>query len=232
MKDPVLCLLLAAVSVSAQTTPTTGSGGQTSIQASPTGSSASRPVYISGKVVMQDGTAVSQVSMERVCGGISKTVAYTGSNGHFSFQWGDGSALVTDASDAGTGRSRSASSAGFGSAQTAGGANALASDPFGNRMMNCELRANAAGFTSDIVNLFNRRNADSPDVGTIVLHRIAGVEGVSISVTSMMAPKDAKKAYEHGLQALLKNKPGDAAKDFEKGGGCLPGVCRCVGEFG
>jgi tetratricopeptide (TPR) repeat protein len=49
-----------------------------------------------------------------------------------------------------------------------------------------------------------------------MLHRIAGVEGSSISVTSMMAPKDAKKAYEHGLQSLLKNKPNDAAKDFEK----------------
>jgi tetratricopeptide (TPR) repeat protein len=32
----------------------------------------------------------------------------------------------------------------------------------------------------------------------------------------MMAPRDAKKAYDHGLQSLLKNKPNDAAKDFEK----------------
>jgi tetratricopeptide (TPR) repeat protein len=66
------------------------------------------------------------------------------------------------------------------------------------------------------VDLFNRRTADSPDIGIITLHRIAGVEGSSISVTALMAPKDAKKAYEHGLQALLKNKPADAAKDFEK----------------
>jgi tetratricopeptide (TPR) repeat protein len=73
-----------------------------------------------------------------------------------------------------------------------------------------------AGFTSDNINLLKRESADNPDVGTIVLHRLAGVEGSSISVTSMMAPKDAKKAYEHGLQSLLKNKPNDAAKDFEK----------------
>ena len=31
-----------------------------------------------------------------------------------------------------------------------------------------------------------------------------------------MAPKDAKKAYEKGLQSLLKNKPDDASKEFEK----------------
>jgi tetratricopeptide (TPR) repeat protein len=227
MKTSALFLLLGAIQLNAQgmggTTPTTGSGGQTSVQANPTlgsgggaaAASTSRPIYISGKVVVQDGSAVSQATIERVCGGIAKTVAYTDSNGHFSFQWGDSNMVVTDASDAGSGRSRGSSSAGYGSAQTAGGASALATDPFGNRMMNCKLRANVAGFTSDSVDLFNRR-ADSPDIGIIALHRIAGVEGSSISVTALMAPKDAKKAYEHGLQALLRNKPADAAKDFEK----------------
>lgn len=226
MKNSALFLLLeaiAAATLAAQagagmggTTPTTG-GGQTSVQANPRGSDTSRPIYISGKVVVEDGSAVSQnVAIERVCSGISKTVAYTDSNGRFNFQWGDRDMILTDASDAGSGSARSSSSGGFGSSQSAGGANALAVDPFGSRMMNCELRANVAGFTSDAINLFNRRTADSPDVGAIVLHRIAGVEGSSISFTSMMAPKEARKAYEHGLQSLLKNKPNDAAKDFEK----------------
>jgi tetratricopeptide (TPR) repeat protein len=67
-----------------------------------------------------------------------------------------------------------------------------------------------------VVNLFNHRLTDTPDIGTILLHRIAGVEGSSVSVTSMRAPKEARKAYERGLQSLLKNKPGDAVKDFEK----------------
>ncbi len=58
-------------------------------------------------------------------------------------------------------------------------------------MMNCELRAVMAGFRSDAVNLFNKQLADNPDVGAIVLHRIAGVEGTSVSATSAMAPKDA-----------------------------------------
>jgi tetratricopeptide (TPR) repeat protein len=216
------------------TTPTTGSGGQTSVQANPNlgaASDSSRPIYISGKVVMQDGAVVSQINVERVCGGIAKTVAYTDSKGHFSFQWGDRNLIVTDASDAGSGR-KGANSAGFGSAQSAGGANALATDPFGSRMMNCELRASAAGFTSDTVNLFNRRSADNPDVGTIVLHRIAGVEGSSISITSLMAPKEAKKAYEHGLQSMLKNKTDDAAKDFEKAVGLYPGYAHAWVSLG
>jgi cytochrome c-type biogenesis protein CcmH/NrfG len=223
MKNLALFLLLGTIAVGqvgggmGGTTPTTGSGGQTSVQASPSsGSGGARPIYFSGKVAMQDGSAVSTVNIERVCGGIAKTVAYTDSNGHFSFQWGDRNTIVTDASDAGTGRARSAGSGGFGSAQSAGGGSALAPDPFGSRMMNCELRANVPGFKSDTVDLFNRRTSENPDVGIIVLHRIAGVEGSSISLVSMMAPKAAKKSYEQGLQALLKNKPSDAAKDFEK----------------
>lgn len=234
-----LLLLLSSMTAGAQVsgasggvTPTTGSGGQTSVQANPNlgsgggvhGMDASRPIYISGRVAMEDGSAVSpNLTVQRICSGISKTVAYTDSKGCFSFQWNQGSTLVADASDAGSGTSGSRPSrAGFGSAQSAGGANALAADPFGNRMMNCELRANVAGYTSDTVSMFNRRSGDSPDVGVIVLHRIAGVEGAAVSVTSMMAPKDAKKAYENGLQALLKQKLAEAAKDFEKAVGAYP----------
>jgi tetratricopeptide (TPR) repeat protein len=208
----------------AQTTPTTGAGGQTSVQANPANAAgggraldSNRAVYISGKVIMADGTALPpNITIQRLCGGFSKTVAYTAADGRFSFQWGDRNTIVADASDAGTAAGSGRSSGGFGSAQSAGGGNPLAADPFGNRMMNCELRASLAGYSSDTINLFNRRVGDSPDIGLIMLRRIAGVEGSSISVTSMMAPKDAKKAYEHGLQSLLKNKPADAAKDFEK----------------
>jgi len=230
MKNSARFLLFGAIAIVHLTaqmggTPTTGSGGQTSVQANPNlgsgggamGANTSRPIYISGKVVIEDGSVVPQnVTLERVCSGIAKTVAYADSTGRFSFPWNDRSMIVSDASDAGSGSSRSSSSGGFGSSQSAGGGNTLAADPFGNRMMNCALRASVAGFTSDTVDLFNRKTADSPDVGAIMLHRIAGVEGSSISVTSMLAPKDAKKAYEHGLQYLLKNKPDDAAKDFEK----------------
>lgn len=166
---------------------------------------------------MGDGSAVPEnIAVQRVCAGIAKTVAYTDSKGSFGFQWDDRSLLVTDADDAGTGPSGSSGSSGFGGAQSTGGSNPLATDPFGSRMMNCELRASLGGFTSDSITLLNRRVADTPDVGLIVLHRIAGIEGSSISVTSMLAPKDARKAYERGLHSLLKNKAADAAKDFEK----------------
>lgn len=219
MKSSALFLIFGALPLTAQTM----GGAQSNGQGNPSlganggsiGSDSTRQIYIAGRVVTQDGSPMTQVTIERFCGGMAKTVAYTDSKGHFSFQWGDRSMIVTDASDAGSGR-RDSNSGGFGSSQSAGGANMLASDPYGSRMMNCQLRANVAGFTSDAVDLFNRKTADNPDIGTIVLHRIAGVEGSSISVTSMMAPKAAKKAYDQGLQSLLKNKTADARKDFEK----------------
>jgi tetratricopeptide (TPR) repeat protein len=81
-------------------------------------------------------------------------------------------------------------------------------------MMNCAVRASLAGYRSEEINVFNHRAGDDPDIGSIVLHRVAGVEGSSVSVTSMQAPKPARAAYERGLAALLKNKRKDAAKEF------------------
>ena len=74
-------------------------------------------------------------------------------------------------------------------------------------LMGCELRATLAGFRSDIVSLNGRRAMDNPDVGVIILHRMANVEGFTYSGTSAFAPKDAKKAYDKGREAVKKRSP-------------------------
>jgi tetratricopeptide (TPR) repeat protein len=53
---------------------------------------------------------------------------------------------------------------------------------------------------------------DDPDVGTIVLHRLANVQGSTISVTTALAPKHAKKEYEKGLQLAQKGQFEEAEK--------------------
>lgn len=177
-----------------------------------------RTIFISGKVSMDDGSPLpANVVIQKVCAGNPRSVAYTDSRGHFSFQWGAQNNFMADASEAGFSSSSSLSSGGgFGNSQSAGGSNPLAGDPYSNNMAGCEIRAQAAGYRSDVVNLLNRNPMDNPDIGMIVLHRLGNVEGTSISATSLLAPKDAKKAYEKGLQALLKSKPDDASKEFEK----------------
>jgi TolA-binding protein len=219
------------------TTPTAGNGGQTGAQPTPglgsRGGDVSRPIYISGKVLIEDGSAPPEnVTIERVCSGISKVVAYTNEKGDFNFQWGNLNLIVADASDAGSGPTGTANSGGFGGSQSTGGTNVLATDPFGSRMMNCGLRANAAGFTSSTINLFNRRPGDNPDIGVLILRRIGGVEGVSISVTSMMASKSAKKAYQDGLRTALKGNYADAARDFEKAIAAYPRYANAWASLG
>ncbi len=170
-----------------------------------------RPIFLSGKVVLDDGTPAESVVIERVCNGIARPEAYTDSRGHFSFQLGANNhvfpdASVTSAADAGFG--------GFGSNRTG---------PFGGsrefterELMNCEIRASLAGFRSESIPLSGRRFLDNPDLGTIIMRRMGNVEGFTISATTAMAPKDARKAFDKGREALKRKKLPEAAKEFEK----------------
>jgi len=83
-------------------------------------------------------------------------------------------------------------------------------------LLGCELHAEYSGYRSSAIQLAQRRSMDDPDVGTIILHRMGKDEGGIVSMVSMMAPKDAKKAYEKGLEALKKKKTEDAEKEFTK----------------
>jgi tetratricopeptide (TPR) repeat protein len=183
-----------------------------------TNSDLNRSISISGKVVMDDGSPVPpDIVIQRVCSGTPHAVAYADSQGRFSFRWAQdaSSPVLADASEAGTG-SRHTTGGGFGGSQSAGGSNPLAADPLGNRMMNCELRAELAGYRSGAVKIPNDIHMENSDVGLILLHRQGAREGSSVSATSFLAPKEAKKAYENGTRLLLKNKPDSAAKEFEK----------------
>jgi tetratricopeptide (TPR) repeat protein len=179
-------------------------------QTSPTDTGLTRPLYFSGRVMLDDGNpAPLNIQIRRSCSGNPRTVAYTDGKGRFSFQWGDTSGIMPDASEMG------------GSGGRFGSTSASASSRMSNRgglspTTGCDLQAVAAGYRSDRVDLSGERYLDSGDVGTIVLHRLAEVEGRSISATSLAAPKDAAKAYEKGSQALEKNKPADAEKELGK----------------
>jgi tetratricopeptide (TPR) repeat protein len=95
---------------------------------------------------------------------------------------------------------------------TRGLVGSLGMDP----LAGCELRASVVGFRSDRISLSGHRALDNSDVGTIFLHRLANVEGTSVSATALNAPKDAVKAYEKGVQSLHKMKLDDAAKELGK----------------
>ena len=98
--------------------------------------------------------------------------------------------------------------------------------------MSCELRISLPGFRTETVSLAGDRYLDSPDLGTIILHRIANVEGLTVSATAALAPKDAKKAYEKGVEALGKKNSAEAQKNFEKAVEIYPRYAAAWYELG
>ena len=188
-----------------------------------------RPIYISGTVMLSDGSPLNErAKIERVCNGVSHVEAETDKKGRFSFQVGQ-SLELPDASVGSdtTGRGNSP----FGTSTSNGGtAGRMGSTD--KRLWGCELRAALTGFRSDVIQLDSIRYMDDPNIGTIILHRTAKVDGLTISVVSALAPKDARKAYEKGREDEAKNKLDDAQKNFEKAVDVYPQYSAAWFELG
>ncbi len=214
-------------------TPTTPTPSPTPTQPSrqPTFQDIPRAIFLSGKVMMEDGTPPAEpVLIARFCGGNQRNEDYTDSKGRFSFEVGRNTRMFADAS-IGSGRDPF-DSGGFGGDLASSGRGSTGGFGQDQRLLGCELRAILPGFRSDIVNLTGRRALDNPDVGTIILRRVGGVEGTTISATSLQAPKDAKKAYEKGLDANKKRKWKDAQRELEKAVAEYPKYAAAWHELG
>jgi len=181
-----------------------GSPGSTGSTTFPSNApaSAGSTVFISGKVVLDDGTELTEPAViQTTCQGRRRSETYSDAHGNFSFQFGDPSqgaaAAISDASSSNMA--------------------VRSSLPSSADLRDCQLQAELAGFSSQTVELNNRAGMmNSIDVGRVPLHRLAHVDGTSISVTSAMAPNAAKKAFAKGLEQEKKSKWDDAEKSFEK----------------
>jgi tetratricopeptide (TPR) repeat protein len=178
--------------------------------------SVQRPIFLSGKVMFDDGSKPTMdVRIERVCGGSPHLEGHTDSKGRFSFQVGQNQGLDMDAADASLGGGPFSRPGGFGSNSGMGNTSGLGSRGGlggSNALWGCELRASYPGYRSDVVELGTRHSMDDPEVGTIILHRLTNVQGTTISLTSALAPKGAQKSYEKGMQLAAKSKFDDAEK--------------------
>lgn len=192
-----------------------------------------RPIFLSGKVMLDDGTPPPEpVAIQRICMANPRTEAYTDTKGHFSFQLGQRLAVLPDASeDSGFGNPSMGPGGGMGNSNTMGAMGGMPRNP-SQSLMGCSLRASLPGYRSDMVDLTNHRTLDNPDVGTIILHRIGSVQGLTISATSAMAPKDAKKAFEKAQNDEKKNKLEDAQKELEKATEIYPKYAAAWYELG
>ena len=67
--------------------------------------------------------------------------------------------------------------------------------------------ADLPGYRSDRLALGSAGSLDRNDVGTIVLHRLEGLEGHTVSATTLAAPREAKRAYGKGIRTLRRMSP-------------------------
>ncbi len=191
------------------------------------------PIFLSGRVMLEDGTAPPPgVVIERVCDGRSHAEGYTDTKGNFSFQlFQPHSGVMQEADETGGMRSGGGGMGGMGGASRAGSPGGTYGQD--RALIGCELRAKIAGYRSQSINLAGHRPLDPPDLGTILLHRNAGAEdGSTVSAVSLAAPKDARKAFEKGEDALKKGKLDDARKDFEKAVAVYPHYAAAWSDLG
>lgn len=213
-------------------TPTTGSTGgttprggpgptqpnRTPSQSSPQIPQVQQPILISGTVQMYDGSPTPHdVVIERVCGANSvRAEDHTDSNGGFSFQLGNNFSTVFDASSNNSfGTGAFGNPAGLDPSSPFGGAQ-TSTFPTGTEYWNCEIRANLGGYRSTSISLAGRRPMDNPNIGTIILYPLAKIDGISVSATTALAPKNARKAFEKGVEEATKGKLDKAEKELLK----------------
>ncbi|QOY86103.1 tetratricopeptide repeat protein [Paludibaculum fermentans] len=196
------------------TRPSTGTSTGTTGQQNTTPSmmDIQRPIYLSGRLMMDDGSAPPEpVVMLLVCNGQPRPQGYADMKGRFSISLGQNQGVFADASIGNPNEPFSTGSVSKSSAPGMG-RNGMTE----REMMGCEFKADLPGFRSDVIQLSGRRLLDNPEVGTLVLHRMANVEGFVFSATTGLAPKDAKKAYEKGLDLVKKKKYPEAEVQLQK----------------
>jgi tetratricopeptide (TPR) repeat protein len=162
-------------------------------------------MFLLGRVATSDGTAVpTDALVERVCNASVRQQVHVSFRGDFNMQLGSRTDTFLDAS------------AGEPSQADQSGKNSERGIPR-RELANCELRASVSGFTSSVVNLVDLNGSlSSVDVGAIVVQRRSKIEGTTLDASAYKAPKDARKAYEKGLQAEKKGELANAQKYFAK----------------
>jgi len=163
-----------------------------------------RSVFISGKVVLQGGGTPGRIAIERVCNGMARREGYTNSTGNFQFELGRNS-TDRDASQADSDRMVTNKNA---RVPPSGGSDIRYDD--------CELRAIMPGFLSSTVPMRVYSDSTQVEVGTIVLTRTGAPEAPTVSVNTMIVPKEAREAFEKGRKAGAEKKFDEAVTELNK----------------
>jgi len=195
---------------------TLNTGSRPTIPQPPAPSTVMTPtIILSGNVIVADGSPITEPAyIERICNGKVIRDGHTDFKGYFTITLGPNIPRLGDSWS-------TAETSGMGNFSAMTGATSRSQSPASVRtmLMSCELRAVLAGFRSSTLRIPSASLGSEigpVSVGTIVLERMGKSQGITVSATSLNAPKDAKKAYDKGHQAVEKNKLPEAQQDLEK----------------
>ncbi len=189
-------------------------------------------IMLSGNVITDDGSPVpAPVFIERVCNGRVSRDGRSDFKGYFTitinastqFQFGD---------------SEGSAETGGGSLNTVGALTSRmpqTASTLAAALANCELRASLAEFRSSTVRipLEGLGSVVGPvNVGTIVLERTEKAQGVTVSATSLNAPKEARKAYDNGHHAIENKRLPEAQQQLERAVQLYPRYAAAWQELG
>lgn len=216
-----LLVSAALLTISSQV-PAQGPSGQTAQQTTqqsspgqiPVKNFMSRPIFVDGRVQFDDGSPMNtNVRIERVCSGSARLQEHTDSNGNFYFQLNGDAEVDADAS------ADSSSLSGRGIPDHPMITSLTGANPTNT---SCEIRAAYPGYRSDSLSLAMRSGSDGIHVGTLVLHRLGGVQGTTMSVTTALAPKHAQKDYEKGMGLVANGKFLEAEHEMQQAATLYP----------
>lgn len=165
-------------------------------------------LYIFGAVVMGDGTPLPLgVIIQRSCGVRTTREANVSLNGSFGFQLGTNDNFIADPGTSGPPVQwevpMTSSTMKWNLFQAVSG---------------CELLASVAGYRSSaiLLTLGMSQQAGYINAGTIFLYPAEKIRGTTVSLTSLAAPGDAKKALARADTAIQKKKFDEAQKQLSE----------------
>jgi Tfp pilus assembly protein PilF len=100
----------------------------------------------------------------------------------------------------------------------------------GGGLIGCELRVTLSGFLPATMPVSNV--SAFADLGVIVLRPRTGVSGLTYSITTHLAPKEAQRAFDQGVRNASRNKLADARRDLEKAVTVYPNYAEAWFELG
>ena len=178
-------------------------------------------MFLRGRVATPDGARVpNDLLVQRVCNNRVRQEVYASLRGDFSMQLGSRTDNFPEAS------AEASSSNGVANRNSDMGISR-------RELTTCDLRVSASGFQSRVISLMGLDTVGgSIDVGAVVVQRAGKVEGATLSATPYKAPKDARKAYDKGLQAEKNGKLDDAHKYCETAVELYPSSANAWFQYG